>query len=71
LETKDLIRQHIEGADMVFVTAGQGGQVRGTGGAPVVAELLRNRAPDRRGGDQPFQFEGKKRNVQRMKASMN
>jgi cell division protein FtsZ len=25
METKDLIRQHVEGADMVFVTAGQGG----------------------------------------------
>ncbi|ABC76565.1 cell division protein FtsZ [Syntrophus aciditrophicus] len=64
LETKDLIRQHIEGADMVFVTAGQGGGT-GTGGAPVVAEVAKEMgALTVAVVTKPFQFEGKKRNVQ-------
>jgi len=64
METRDLIRQHIEGADMVFVTAGQGGGT-GTGGAPVVAEIAKELgALTVAVVTKPFQFEGKKRNFQ-------
>ncbi|OPY15381.1 MAG: Cell division protein FtsZ [Syntrophus sp. PtaB.Bin001] len=64
METKDLIRQHVEGADMVFVTAGQGGGT-GTGGAPVVAEIAKELgALTVAVVTKPFQFEGKKRNSQ-------
>lgn len=40
LEDKDQIRSILEGADMVFVTAGMGGGT-GTGAAPVIAEISR------------------------------
>jgi len=40
LEAKDRIREVLEGADMVFVTACMGGGT-GTGGAPVIAQLAR------------------------------
>src|SRR5437764_5710026 len=36
-ETRDELKEALKGADMVFVTAGEGGGT-GTGGAPVVAE---------------------------------
>ena len=39
-ETKQEIRKQLEGADLVFVTAGMGGGT-GTGAAPVVAEIAR------------------------------
>ncbi len=39
-ESRDDIYQALQGADMVFVTAGMGGGT-GTGAAPIVAELLR------------------------------
>ncbi len=38
LESKDEIRQALEGADIVFVTFGMGGGT-GTGASPVVAEI--------------------------------
>lgn len=64
LETKDVLRRYIEGADMVFITAGLGGGT-GTGGAPVIAEIAKEL------GiltvaivTKPFQFEGKRRNLQ-------
>ncbi len=41
IEDKDQIRSIIEGADMVFVTAGMGGGT-GTGAAPVIAEVSRS-----------------------------
>ncbi len=64
METRDVIRQHIEGADMIFVTAGQGGGT-GTGGAPVVAEIAKELgALTVAVVTKPFQFEGKKRNSQ-------
>ncbi|OPY82788.1 MAG: Cell division protein FtsZ [Syntrophus sp. PtaU1.Bin005] len=64
METRDLVRQHMEGADMVFVTAGQGGGT-GTGGAPVVAEIAKELgALTVAVVTKPFQFEGKKRNSQ-------
>ncbi len=40
LEDRDRIAEVLEGADMVFITAGMGGGT-GTGGAPVVAEVAR------------------------------
>jgi cell division protein FtsZ len=64
LETKDMLRQHLEGADMVFITAGLGGGT-GTGGAPIIAELAKEMgALTVAVVTKPFQFEGKKRNMQ-------
>ena len=40
-EHADEIEEIIKGADMVFITAGEGGGT-GTGGAPIVAEVARN-----------------------------
>ena len=40
-EHADEIEEILKGADMVFITAGEGGGT-GTGGAPVVAEIARN-----------------------------
>ena len=39
-ESRDELKEALKGADMIFVTAGEGGGT-GTGGAPVVAELGR------------------------------
>src|SRR5881227_1852329 len=39
-ESRDEIKEALKGADMVFVTAGEGGGT-GTGGAPIVAEIAR------------------------------
>ncbi|MCX7982483.1 MAG: cell division protein FtsZ [Syntrophales bacterium] len=41
IESKDIIYECLQGADMVFITAGMGGGT-GTGGAPVVAEICRD-----------------------------
>jgi cell division protein FtsZ len=58
-----LLRQHLEGADMVFITAGLGGGT-GTGGAPIVAELAKEMgALTVAVVTKPFQFEGKQRNM--------
>ena len=60
-ETRDLIRQHLEGTDMVFVTAGMGGGT-GTGAAPVVAEIAKEMGILTVGVvTTPFNFEGKRR----------
>ena len=40
METRDELKEALKGADMVFVTAGEGGGT-GTGAAPVVAEIAR------------------------------
>ena len=40
IESYNEIVEHLEGADMVFVTAGMGGGT-GTGGAPIVAKIAR------------------------------
>ncbi len=56
-----LIREHLEGADMCFVTAGMGGGT-GTGSAPVVAQIARELGILTVGVvTRPFRFEGKKR----------
>ncbi len=61
LEDRERIEEVIEGADMLFITAGMGGGT-GTGGAPIIAEIARDMgiltvAVVTR----PFQFEGRKR----------
>lgn len=40
-ETKEEIKRYVEGADMVFITAGMGGGT-GTGAAPVIAEITKS-----------------------------
>ncbi len=40
IETKDLLKETLDRADMVFITAGLGGGT-GTGGAPIVAEIAK------------------------------
>jgi cell division protein FtsZ len=58
------IEDALKGADMVFVTAGEGGGT-GTGGAPVVARIARALGALTIGVvTRPFSFEGKRRAVQ-------
>lgn len=60
-ESKNDIRKVIEGADMVFITAGMGGGT-GTGAAPVIADLAREiGALTVAVVTRPFDFEGAKR----------
>ncbi|MFI9403929.1 cell division protein FtsZ [Nocardia sp. NPDC052316] len=61
---KDEIEEVLKGADMVFVTAGEGGGT-GTGGAPVVAQIARKLGALTIGVvTRPFSFEGKRRGGQ-------
>ncbi|MBI4402225.1 MAG: cell division protein FtsZ [Nitrospirae bacterium] len=61
LESKDSIRESLEGAEMVFVTAGMGGGT-GTGAAPVVASIARELGILTVGVvTKPFQYEGHRR----------
>lgn len=61
VEDRDRIREVLQGADMVFITAGMGGGT-GTGGAPVVAEVAKEMGILTVGVvTKPFPFEGKKR----------
>jgi cell division protein FtsZ len=65
LEDRDRIAEMIEGADMLFVTAGMGGGT-GTGAAPIVAEVAKSMGILTVAVvTKPFAFEGK-----RMKAAM-
>lgn len=60
-ENRDDIIKALQGADMIFVTAGMGGGT-GTGGAPIVAECAREVGALTVGVvTRPFTFEGKKR----------
>ncbi|MDO5025583.1 MAG: cell division protein FtsZ [Trueperella sp.] len=60
-ENIDLIRESLEGAQMVFVTAGEGGGT-GTGGAPLVAATARELGALTVGVvTRPFTFEGQQR----------
>ncbi len=60
-ESAEEIRQALNGADMVFVTAGMGGGT-GTGGAPVIAEISKELgALTVAVVTRPFSFEGKRR----------
>ncbi|MEO6502268.1 MAG: cell division protein FtsZ [Jatrophihabitantaceae bacterium] len=61
---RDEIEEVLKGADMVFVTAGEGGGT-GTGGAPVIASMARKLGALTIGVvTRPFSFEGKKRATQ-------
>jgi cell division protein FtsZ len=61
---REEIEEVLKGADMVFVTAGEGGGT-GTGGAPVVANVARSLGALTIGVvTRPFSFEGKRRAMQ-------
>lgn len=63
-EHRDDIEDALTGADMVFITAGEGGGT-GTGGAPIVAEIARSIGALTVGVvTRPFGFEGRRRSVQ-------
>lgn len=60
-ESKEEIKSHLEGADMVFIAAGMGGGT-GTGAAPVVAKIARDLGVLTLAiVTTPFPFEGQKR----------
>jgi cell division protein FtsZ len=64
LESRDRFAEVLEGADMVFITAGMGGGT-GTGGAPVIADVARSLGCLTVGVvTRPFRFEGKRRGRQ-------
>jgi cell division protein FtsZ len=58
-ESRDEIKEALKGADMVFVTAGEGGGT-GSGAAPVIAEVAKNEVGALTVGvvTRPFEFEG-------------
>ncbi len=61
LESKDKIQESLQGADMVFITAGMGGGT-GTGAAPVIAEISKEAgALTVAVVTKPFFYEGKRR----------
>ena len=61
IEDKELLRESLEGADMVFITAGMGGGT-GTGAAPIVAQIARELGILTVAVvTKPFPFEGRKR----------
>ncbi|MGL4820754.1 MAG: cell division protein FtsZ [Bacilli bacterium] len=63
-ESREQIEEALQGADMVFVTAGMGGGT-GTGAAPIVAQVAKEMGALTVGVvTKPFKFEGKKRMVQ-------
>src|SRR5438477_7987723 len=60
-ESRDELKEALKGADMVFITAGEGGGT-GTGGAPILAELARELDTLTVGVvTRPFAFEGRRR----------
>ena len=61
-ESRDDIKEALKGADMVFVTAGEGGGT-GTGSAPVIAEIAKEEIGALTVGviTKPFEFEGRRR----------
>jgi cell division protein FtsZ len=60
-ESRDELKEALKGADMIFVTAGEGGGT-GTGGAPIVAEIARELEALTVGVvTRPFSFEGRRR----------
>jgi cell division protein FtsZ len=63
-DNTDEIEEVLKGADMVFVTAGEGGGT-GTGGAPIIAKIAREIGALTIGVvTRPFSFEGKRRGTQ-------
>ena len=64
LEDQRSIAEHLQGADMVFITAGMGGGT-GTGGAPVIAKIAKEMGALTVGVvTKPFAFEGRQRGMQ-------
>src|SRR2546421_9048306 len=64
IETRDELKEALKGADMVFVTAGEGGGT-GTGAAPILAELSHELDALTVGVvTKPFSLEGRKRATQ-------
>lgn len=60
-ESVDMLRDRLEGSDMVFITAGMGGGT-GTGGAPIMAEVAKSLGALTVGVvTKPFGFEGARR----------
>ncbi len=71
LESKDEISGVLQGADMVFITAGMGGGT-GTGAAPVIAQISRELGALTVGVvTKPFMFEGRVRSAQAEKGVYN
>jgi cell division protein FtsZ len=63
-ESRDELKEALKGADMIFITAGEGGGT-GTGGAPILADLGRELGALTVGVvTKPFGFEGRKRGQQ-------
>ncbi len=64
-ESRDELKEALKGADMVFVTAGEGGGT-GTGAAPVIAEVAKQEIGALTVGvvTRPFDFEGSQRRRQ-------
>ncbi|MGI8594427.1 MAG: cell division protein FtsZ [Solirubrobacteraceae bacterium] len=64
-ESRDDIKETLKGADMVFVTAGEGGGT-GTGAAPIIAEIAKQEIGALTVGvvTRPFEFEGSNRSRQ-------
>jgi cell division protein FtsZ len=63
-ESRDELKEALKGADMIFITAGEGGGT-GTGGAPILAELGRELGALTVGVvTKPFGFEGRRRGQQ-------
>src|SRR5215467_4060044 len=61
LESRDELKEALKGADMIFVTAGEGGGT-GTGAAPIIAELASEVGALTVGVvTRPFSFEGRRR----------
>jgi len=65
-ESREEIKSHLEGADMVFITCGLGGGT-GTGAAPIVAEVAKELGALTVGVvTRPFSFEGQNRTSKAM-----
>lgn len=63
-ESKEQLEEVLEGADMIFVTAGMGGGT-GTGAAPVIAQISKDLGALTVGVvTRPFSFEGRRRSTQ-------
>src|SRR6266550_5330540 len=64
MESRDELKEALKGADMIFVTAGEGGGT-GTGGAPIVGDLAKELDALTVGVvTRPFAFEGRRRSDQ-------
>lgn len=62
-ESRDQLKDELAGADMVFITAGEGGGT-GTGASPIVAEVAKETgALTVAVVTKPFEFEGSKRKI--------